>query len=346
MDLSTDYLGFTLRTPFVPSASPLTRNLDGLLALRDAGAPAVVLHSLYEEQLRLTKQTLHELLNPNGAGYARALAEVSESDQLTKTPLEYLDFVSAAKKALDIPVIANLNGAPNKKWGHYARLVEQAGADALELNLYYVPTDPLKEPSEIERDYVDTVKRIINEVQIPVAVKLGPFFTNICYTARAIEAAGAKALVIFNRFYQPDILLERRAIHPMLSLSSSNDLLLPLRWIAILRNQLSLKLAVTSGVHEAKDAAKAILAGADITMLCSTLLKHGVSRLATLERSFREWMTINDFRSLKEMKGLLSREEQKREAYERAQYMLTLDSYPTPENPPAPPWRPARTNES
>jgi dihydroorotate dehydrogenase (fumarate) len=328
MELTTRYLGLSLRTPLVASASPLSGTLDGLRRLEDAGAAAVVLFSLFEEQLTLEPAQLQRLLGWSGGSFTEPSAAAAEPARMAMGPLGYLEHVRRAKEALDIPVIASLNGVPDRRWTDYARLVEQAGADALELNLYHVPTDPLASGEEVEAAYLETVRALRPAVRLPVAVKLHPFFSSLAWTAQRLHEAGADALVLFNRFYQPDLDPERRRVRPRLELSTRQDLRLPLRWIAILRGQVGADLAGTSGVHTAEDVLKLVMAGADVAMLCSALLRHGPERLGVIERDLDRWLEAHEHAALSPLRGVMSQERcPDPAAFERAQYMLALHGW-------------------
>lgn len=327
MGLATNYMQLSLRSPLVASASPMSRRVSGVRELEDAGAGAVVLFSLFEEQLTLTETELHTFLSA-GTSYAETLSLLSDSERLRMGPLDYLEHLQRAKSAVDIPVIASLNGTPHERWTHYAKLLEQAGADAVELNLYYVPTSIDRTGADIEDAYVRTVEAVRSAVKIPVAVKLSPYFTSVANMAARMERAGADALVLFNRFYQPNIDLDRMSVHPEISLSNREAQRLPLRWVAILRDKVRLHLAATSGIHQAEDAIRLLLAGADVTMLCSTLLKHGAEHIKVIERGIRSWMSARDYQSIADFRGLLSQAKcEDPEAFERAQYIKTLEAW-------------------
>lgn len=308
MNLTTTYLGIPLRTPLVPSASPLSANLDNIRKMEDAGASAIVLHSLFEEQIRAESQ-------PESKGTSDATLD------------GYLDHIAQAKAAVDIPIIASLNGSTFGGWTTFAKQMVQAGADALELNLYSVPTNPDITDDEIETDYLTILAAIRCQVRVPVAVKLSPFFTNLSRFARRLDRTGANGLVLFNRFYQPDIELETREVVPSVTLSTPSAMRLPLRWIAILRGQVSASLAATGGIHSATDAIKMLMAGADVTMLCSALLARGIDHLASVERGILEWMEEHEYESLDQIKGCLSQGNcPDPGAFERAHYVLGLTS--------------------
>ncbi|MCS7090090.1 MAG: dihydroorotate dehydrogenase-like protein [Verrucomicrobiota bacterium] len=331
MDLKTTYLGLTLDHPLVPSAGPLTQKLDDVKRLEDAGAAAVVLHSLFEEQLRLETAELDYHLSHGVESYPEALTYFPEPSEFRLGPEDYLELISAAKRAVRIPVIASLNGSTMGGWTDYARKMQEAGADALELNIYNIPTNPDQSSAEIEETYVEIVRAVRNVVNIPVAVKLSPFFTNFAYTAKRFVAAGADGLVLFNRFYQPDIDLETLEVRPNVLLSTPMAMRLPLRWIAILYGRIHVSFAATSGVHRATDAVKLLMAGADVTMMCSALLRHGPQHLATVKRDLIAWLEEHEYESVAQLKGSLSQKNcPDPSAFERAQYMRAISSYPIP----------------
>jgi dihydroorotate dehydrogenase (fumarate) len=328
MDLSTTYLGMPLRTPLVPSASPLSEDLDTLKRLEDAGAAAVVLHSLFEEQIRSERHELHHHLTYGTESFAEALTYFPEPDELHHGPEAYLDHLRRAKAALDIPVIASLNGTSVGGWTDYAHRMQQAGADALELNIYTIPTDPDLTGEQVEHSYVDILRAVKTTVTIPVALKLSPFFSSMAHMARRFDAAGANALVLFNRFYQPDIDLETLEVSPHVLLSTPQDLRLPLRWIAILYGHVQADLAATSGIHTAADVLKMLMAGASITMMCSALLQHGPDHLRVVERNLRTWLEEHEYDSVRQMRGSMSQQHcADPSAFERAHYMRALQSY-------------------
>lgn len=322
MDLSTNYLGLKLRTPLVPSASPLSERLDYLKRMEDAGAAAVVLHSLFEEPIRQKRRPLHHASTHRGQDAAETRDDAIEPRGTLVDPEAYLEEVVAAKAALTIPVIASLNGSSRGDWTRYARNIEQAGADALELNLYWIPTDPTLSGAEVESRYLEILREVKSIVDIPVAVKLSPFFSNLAHMAQRSVESGARGLVLFNRFYQPDIDPETRTVRPDITLSSPMALRLPLRWIAILYGRIPASLAATSGIHEVTDVVKALMAGADITMLCSALLRNGIDHLRTLERGLAEWLEAHGYASIEPLKGSLSQRQcPDPGAFERVQYV-------------------------
>jgi dihydroorotate dehydrogenase (fumarate) len=329
MNLTTNYLGLKLRTPLVPAASPLSENIDDIKKMEDAGASAVVLYSLFEEQLRQDLAELNQSMEQGTESFAEALTYFPEPESYNLGPEEYLKHIAQAKKSVRIPVIASLNGSSAGGWTSYAKQIQQAGADALELNIYYIPTDMKLSASDVEQTYLDILKAVKKEVTIPVAVKLSPFFTNFACMAEKLDAAGANGLVLFNRFYQPDIDLETLEVKPNILLSTPMAMRLPLRWIAILHGRLHASLAATSGIHRATDALKMLMAGADVTMLCSVLLRHGIPQIGVIEREMTAWMQEHEYESVAQLKGSLSQKKcPAPTAFERAQYMRALSSYP------------------
>ncbi|MFZ5432631.1 MAG: dihydroorotate dehydrogenase-like protein [Calditrichota bacterium] len=328
MDLSTTYLGLKLPHPIVASSSPMSHSLDGIRRLEDAGIAAVVLHSLFEEQLKAEAYELDFLTTQGSESFAEALSYFPEPDHYVLGPDEYLKLISDAKKAVKIPVIASLNGVTPGGWIEYARDIQKAGADALELNIYFLPTDPFMNGELVERNYVEILKTVRSQVKIPVAVKLSPYFSSLANIARRLDEAGVNGLVMFNRFYQPDLDLEKLEVWPHVELSASAEIRLPLRWIAILYSRLKCSLAATSGVHTAEDVIKLVMAGADVTMVCSALFQHGLGHVAKLRKDVEAWMEKHDYVSLSEMKGSMSQKSvAEPAAYERANYMKTIQSF-------------------
>jgi dihydroorotate dehydrogenase (fumarate) len=331
MDLTTTYLGLSLEHPLVPSAGPLTENLADRTRRADAGAAAVVLHSLFEEQLRAESAELDYHLSHGVESFPEALTYFPEPSEFRLGPEDYLELIARGKQSLRIPIIASLNGSTLGGWTDYARKIQQAGADALELNIYNIPTDLDQSAEQIENDYLEIVRAVRAAVTIPVAVKLSPFFTNFAHFAKRLVDAGANGLVLFNRFYQPDIDLETLEIRPNVLLSTPMAMRLPLRWIAILYGRLNTSLAATSGVHRATDAIKLLMAGADVTMMCSALIRHGPQHLATVKRDLIAWLQEHEYESVAQLKGSLSQKNcPDPTAFERAQYMRALSTYPVP----------------
>jgi dihydroorotate dehydrogenase (fumarate) len=299
--------------------------------MEDAGASAVVLYSLFEEQLRQDRAELHQSMEQGTESFAEALTYFPEPESFNLGPEEYLKHIAQAKKAVRIPVIASLNGSSAGGWTSYAKQIQQAGADALELNIYHIPTSLTQSGAEVEQNYLDILKAVKSEVTIPVAVKVSPFFSNFANMASRLDKAGADGLVLFNRFYQPDIDLEELEVRPNILLSTPMAMRLPLRWIAILAGKLDLSLAATSGIHRGSDALKMLLAGADSVMLCSTLIRHGVQQFSVIERELTAWMAEHEYESVHQLKGSLSQKNcADPEAFERAQYMRAISSYQVP----------------
>ena len=329
MDLTTTYLGLKLRTPLVASASPLSREIDNLKRMEDAGASAVVLHSLFEEQLRHDRLELHQNLEQGTFSSPEALTYFPEPTKFDLGPYEYLEHIARAKEAVRIPIIASLNGSSPGGWTEYARQIQRVGADALELNIYHIPTEIDLTGAEIEQTYIDVLKAVKSEVTIPVAVKLSPFFTNFANMARRLDKAGASGLVLFNRFYQPDIELETLEVRPNILLSTPMAMRLPLRWIAILYDHIAASLAATSGIHRATDALKMLMAGADVTMLCSVLIRHGIEQFGVIEKEMVEWMEAHEYESVQQLCGSMSQRNcPDPSAFERAQYTKAISRYP------------------
>ncbi|GJQ64349.1 MAG: dihydroorotate dehydrogenase [Melioribacteraceae bacterium] len=330
MDLKTKYMGLELKNPIVPSASPLSENVDTVKAMEDAGAAAVVCYSLFEEQINHESGELDHYLSYGTESYAEALSYFPEPDEFKLGPVEYLDHIADLKKACDIPIIGSINGISNGGWIKYAQNIEQAGADALELNVYYIPANMNVPGSELETMYVDVLTAVKKSVNIPVAIKLSPYFTSMANMAKRLDKAGADALVMFNRFYQPDFDLEKLEVGPNLVLSTSNELRLPLRWVAILYNNVKASLALTSGVHTPEDIIKVMMAGGDVAQICSELLVKGIGRITELLDGVKTWMVENEYESIDMMKGSMSQKAvQEPAAFERANYMKTLNSYKT-----------------
>ncbi len=331
MDLSTAYLGLKLRTPLVPSASPLSEDLDTIKAMEDAGASAIVLASLFEEQLRQDRAELDRHMEQGTYSFPEALTYFPEPDQFRLGPEEYLEHISKAKKTTGIPIIASLNGSSAGSWTAHAKAIQEAGADALELNIYYIPTDMSVSSAQIEQTYLDILKAVKAVVTMPVAVKLSPFFTNFAYMAKRLEQCGANGLVLFNRFYQPDIELETLEVKPNILLSTPMAMRLPLRWIALLYGRVRPSLAATSGIHRGTDVLKVLMAGADVAMLCSAIIRHGPRQIGVIERDLVAWMEEHEYESVAQLKGSLSQKNcADPSAFERAQYMKAISQYPIP----------------
>jgi dihydroorotate dehydrogenase (fumarate) len=329
MDLTTKYLGLTLPHPIVPSAAqPLTKDLDSLKRLEDGGAAAVVIHSLFEEQIRTEASNLEHFLDHGTESYAEALSYFPAADEFIYGPEEHLAHIQKAKESLSIPVVGSLNGHSTGGWTEYATKIQEAGADALELNIYYLPTNPNLTGAQVEQVYLNVLAEVKSRVTIPVAVKLSPFFSSLANFAQRLEDAGADGLSMFNRFYQPDISIDNLEVDPTLRLSTSAEVLLPLRWIAILRPQLKLTLSATHGVHTAEDAIKLVMAGADVTHVCAAVLKGGPKVICEIRDGMAAWLTEHDYESLEQARGSMSQAScPEPTAFERANYMKVVHSY-------------------
>jgi dihydroorotate dehydrogenase (fumarate) len=327
-DLTTTYLGLQLKNPLVASASPLSKKVDMVHRLEDAGAAAVVMYSLFEEQITHESHELDHYLERGTHSYAEALNYFPDLDNYNLGPEPYLEHLYRIKRAVSIPIIASLNGVSSGGWVEYAHKIEQAGADALELNIYYLSTDINLSGAELEQSYIDLVRDIRARVRLPLAIKLSPFFTSIPNMAKCLVDAGANGLVLFNRFYQPDFDLDELKVVPDLELSTSQELRLPLRWIAILYGRVAADFALTSGVHTAHDVLKAIMAGSSVAMLASELLARGPGRLSHIIADIERWMEENEYESITQMKGCMSqRAVAEPAAFERANYMKALNSF-------------------
>ncbi len=325
LDLSTTYLGLKLANPIMPGASPLVDNLDRVKALEDAGASAIVLHSLFEEQIDREMKAEYAHLRRHEDVFAEAANFFPESDDYALGPQEYLEHIRKVKESCKLPLIASLNGTQIGGWVEYANLIQQAGADALELNLYYLATDGAVSGEEVETDVLEIVRTVKAGVKIPVAVKLSPFFSSMAHLAKEVELNGADGLVLFNRFYQPDIDLEALEVIPKLDLSSPEELRLRLRWLAILFGQVKIPMACTGGVHSAADVTKAILAGASVVQVVSAILKHNPAAIGTMLDGLKRWMEEKEYESIAQMRGALSLQNcPDPSAFERANYLKVL----------------------
>jgi dihydroorotate dehydrogenase (fumarate) len=328
MDLTTTYLGLKLKNPLVPSASPLSHTLDGMKRLEDNGASAIVMYSLFEEQIAHETAELNHYLSYGTESFAEALTYFPEADDYNLGPDEYVELLHKAKASLGIPVIGSLNGISTGGWVKFARKIEEAGADAIELNVYYIPTDPKLTGADVEDRYLDVLRSVKSNVKIPVAMKLNPFFSSLSNMAHRLDAAGVDGLVLFNRFYQPDINLETLDVTPNVILSTPQALRLPLRWVAILHGRIKASLAATSGIHSTQDVLKMLMAGADVTMMCSALLRNGPQRIKEILAELDQWMLEHEYVSVKQMKGSMSQKSiADPAAFERANYMKALNSY-------------------
>jgi len=328
MDLSTTYLGLKLKNPLIASASPLSKNPDNFKALEDAGIAAIVNHSLFEEQITHEIGELQHYLSKGSESYAESLSFFPQASEFKLGPEEYLDYIYRAKKAVKIPIIASLNARTEGGWVTFAKEVQQAGADALELNVYFMATNLDTDGRSVEETYIQILEEVKSVVTIPVAIKIGPYFSSLANMAKRLEKAGANGLVLFNRFYQPDIDLEELEVVPSVLLSSSYDLRLPMRWIAVLHGRIKASLAASGGIHSSEDVLKMIMSGADVAMLCSVLLRHGPAHTKVILDGIIKWMEEHDYQSIAQMRGSMSQKScVNPEAFERANYMKTLQSY-------------------
>jgi len=321
-------MGLTLKNPVVPSASPLSKSVDGVKQLEDAGASAVVLYSLFEEQISHEANELDHYLTTTGESFAEAVDYFPQIGDFNLGPDEYLEHIRKIKESVKIPIIGSLNGVSKGGWMKYAKLIEDAGADGLELNTYYIPTDMKISGSEIEKIYIANLKAIKETVKIPVAMKISPYFSSVSNIAKQLDEAGADAIVMFNRFYQPDFDLDALDITTELDLSSNWEMRLPLRWIAILFGHIKASMAATSGIHNQYDVIKIMMAGGDVAMLCSELLKNGVGRISQVLKGVEEWMDQKEYSSIEMMQGSMSQKSvAEPAAFERANYMKILTTY-------------------
>lgn len=328
MNLTTNYLGMNLKNPIVASSSPLSHTVDSIRRLEDAGIAAVVMYSLFEEQIGFDSYYIDYHLTQGVDSYAESMSYFPDMQSYNVGPDEYLNLIRRAKETADIPIIGSLNGASVGGWTDYATLIEDAGADALELNIYYLPTNTKVSGLEVETLYLDILSSVKKAVSIPVAVKLSPFFSSIPNMTSRLSDAGADGLVLFNRFYQPDFDLETLEVVPRLVLSNSNDLRLPLRWVAILYGSLTADLAITSGIHCSQDVIKSLMAGARVTMMASELLQNGVRRVGQVLNELVTWMNQHEYESVMQMIGAMSQKHcAEPAAFERANYMKVLDSF-------------------
>ena len=328
MNLTTKYLGMTLKNPIVPSASPLSESVDQIRQMEDSGASAVVLYSLFEEQINAESQAYDHFLGYGSHSYAEATEYFPEMSDYKTGPEEYLELIQQAKASVDIPVIGSLNGVSTGGWIEYAKKIEQAGADALELNIYYIPTSVEIAAADVEKMYVDVVADVKKNVSIPLAVKLSPYFSATANMAKKLSEAGADGLVLFNRFYQPDFDLDTLEVIPGLKLSSDYDLRLPLRWVSILYGRVNVDFAITSGVHSYTDVLKGLMAGANVTMMASALLRNGIGYVAEVLNGLSQWMQENEYESVAQMQGSMSQQHiAEPAAFERANYMKVLHSW-------------------
>ncbi|HEX9640329.1 MAG TPA: dihydroorotate dehydrogenase-like protein [Candidatus Krumholzibacteria bacterium] len=328
VDLSTRYLGLTLRNPLIASACPLNQDPEFLLQLEEAGAAAAVFPSLFEEQIEFQQQQIFGLYEYGTESFAESLSYFPELEDYNVGPTEYLRRLRLARETVRFPLIGSLNGMTVGGWIHFAKLIEDTGVDALELNVYFVPTDARHSGEEVERRYLDLVTAVRKAVRIPLAVKVGPYFTSFGHFARRLVDVGADGLTIFNRYVQPDIDLETLDFFPNLMLSESYESRLSMTWIAMLRGRIGAYLAATSGIHEVADLVKLLLVGADAAMLASAVYRHGPAHFTRLEAGLRDWLVEKDYASVGQMKGSLSRENcPTPEAFERVNYMRSLVAF-------------------
>jgi len=328
INLKTRYLGLELKNPLVASASALSKKTSYVKRMEDAGIGAVVMYSLFEEQISHDSLAFNYFMERGTERYAESLDYFPDLDQYNVGPDQYLEKIRRNKEAVDIPIIGSLNGVSNTGWAEYAQKIEQAGADALELNTYFIPTNPELTAGQLEDNYAELVKTVCNNVDIPVAVKLSPFFTALPNLILRLEETGAKGLVLFNRFFQPDLDIENLEINTTLQLSTSAELLLPLRWMALLYGRVEADLALTTGIHTGVDLLKAIMAGATVGMVASEFIVKGVERAGEMLEEMAQWMTVYEYDSIEKMRGSMSQKRvENPAAFERANYMRALQSY-------------------
>lgn len=327
IDLSTRYLGLQLASPLVASASPLTKELNGFRKLEDGGAAAIVMHSLYEEEIVGEQKAFDHYLSFGTESFAEALDYIP-IPETSPGPERYVELLRSAKKAVDVPIIASLNGDTPGGWTHYASMLEEAGADALELNVFFLPTDPTVRGSDIEDRTVEILRDVHEMVDIPVSVKLSPFWSATMHMALRLSDTGADGLVLFNRFYQPDVDLEEFEVLPRLTLSTPEEARLAVRWIGLLHGQVPVDLAQTTGVHGSEGALKGIAAGATVTMMTSEILRRGPARFREIEQAMVAWLEENEYASIQQLRGAMSRRGTRdEEAFTRANYKATLDAW-------------------
>lgn len=331
MDLTTTYMGLNLKNPIVPSSSPLSEEVDNIKRMEDAGAGAVVMFSIFEEQIKRDAEMIDLYTSYGTEHYAEMLSFFPEMDEYNVGPDSYVELIEKAVQTTDIPIIGSLNGITNDAWIDYSKQIEQAGAAGLELNVFYVPTNPDKSGAEIEQLYLDIVKGVKAAVSIPVAVKLNPFFSSMAHMAGQLDQAGADALVLFNRFYQPDFNLEKLEVEPTLQLSTPAEIRLPLLWLSVLYGKVEASLAATTGVHSAEQVVKYLMAGADVTMVASAMLKHGIDHIGVLVRDLQKWMDEHEYDAVSTMKGSMSQNSvENPSVFERANYIKMLKRWKNP----------------
>ena len=330
-DLTTTYLGLALKNPLVASASPLSRHIDTARRLEEAGVGAIVTYSLFEEEITRESFELDHYLELGAHSYAESISYFPDLDTYSVGPERYLEHLEQLKEAVSVPVIGSLNGVSSGGWVEFAQRIEDAGADALELNIYYLPANPQLTAAELESSYINLVRDVRDEISIPIAVKLSPYFTSLPNIAQRIVEAGADGLVLFNRFYQPDFDLDALGVTPNLQLSTSDELRLRLRWIAMLYGRVKADFALTGGVHDGRDIVKAMMSGAQVAMTASELLAHGVARVTRMLSELTEWMEEHEYDSVTQLRGCMSqRAVAEPAAFERANYLKVLGSYTRP----------------
>lgn len=327
-ELKTKYLGMELKNPLVASASALSKKKANIKALEDAGIGAIVMYSLFEEEIDQESLALHYSLERGSELYAEMLSQFPDFDHYNTGADRYIELIAEAKQSVSVPIIGSLNGVSRGGWIEYAKRIEDAGADALELNIYFLSTDKDMKASELEKSYVELVRAIKETINIPLAVKLSPYFTSMANMADNLVKAGADGLVLFNRFYQPDLNIEKLTVEPSLELSDSSDMLLPMRWTAILYGRTKADIALTSGVHTGEDMVKGIMAGAAVTMTASALVANGIGYASTMLKEFETWVKTHDYQSVQSMRGILSQKSAASPAaFERANYMKALTNF-------------------
>ena len=328
MDLTTSYMGLALKNPFVASASPLSENVDTIRRLEDHGASAIVLFSLFEEQIRHDRDAMEHFMGLGTESFGEALSYLPEVDDYDVGPAQYLELIRKASAAVDIPVIASLNGVTERGWVDFAKDMQNAGANGIELNVYYIPTEMYRTGAQVEQQYLDVLRAVKAAVTIPVAIKVGPYFSSFAHMAGQLDGAGADALVLFNRFYQPDFDIETRAVVPSLSLSKPEEMRLPLLWIALLHGRVKASLAATTGVHSPVEAIKYVMAGADVVMSTSAVLQQGPAFLTRLVADVSGWMEKKGYASVAQMRGSMSQQSiPDSTAFVRGNYIRVLESY-------------------
>lgn len=328
MNLSTKYMGLELKNPIVPSAGPFSETLEGIKRMEDSGAAAVVMFSVFEEQIRKEADAVDYLSHMADDSFAEGLSFFPSTDDYRVGPDRYLDLIRSATEQTDMPIIGSLNGLSHEGWVDYAKQIEQAGAKGLELNVYFMPTNVAESGVQVEQRYMDVLKAVKTSVGIPVALKLSPFFSSFAHAANSFVDCGADALVMFNRFYQPDLDMDSREVVSTLNLSTPSEIRLPLRWIAVLSNQLNCSIAATTGVHSTTEVVKYLAAGADITMTTSSLLQRGVEHIATLIQGLEQWLEANEYESVEQLKGCMAQTSvSEPSAFERANYIKIIENY-------------------